>query len=142
MAIGLVTPSIVLAAVEVVVGKIGFAAAVTDVCSREFAEGENIFLLSVIGLIPYAFLSFFAFALAGRLGPRRLACVSLGGLAGILAYTVPAHASIWRPLYSGGHVSSTSAIAFLFVPFYAIPVLVIGMALGWMVSLLLRVRAR
>lgn len=119
-----------------------FGSAVADVASREFAEGENIFLLSLIGLLPFACLSFFTFLMAQRTSPRRLAFMAVGGLVGILAYMVPAHVAVWQPLYTGGHVSSTSALVFLFVPFYCVPVLVIGIIIGWVVSKLLPARAR
>ncbi len=55
---------------------------------------------------------------------------------------VPAHVSIWYPLYTGGHIALTAAIAFLFIPFYCIPALAVGLLVGWIVSLRLRIRAR
>jgi len=110
--------------------------------SREFAEGENLFVLSMIGLIPFAVLSLFAFILAPRLWPRRLVYVSLGGLSGILVYMVPAHVSIWYPLYAGERSVSTAAFAFLFIPFYCIPALAVGLLVGWLVSFVPTIRAR
>jgi hypothetical protein len=140
--VGLVAPSLILLTLETIIGHVPLRSAVLDIASREFAEGENVFLLSVIGLIPFALLSMFALFVARRLPPRRLACVSLGGLAGILVYMVPAHWRIWRPLFAGGDISSTAAIAFLLIPFYSIPALVVGLLVGWIVSLIRSIRAR
>ncbi|HET9419417.1 MAG TPA: hypothetical protein VFO30_08760, partial [Chthoniobacterales bacterium] len=130
---GLVVPSLILIAVETIAGRIPFGAALTDVWSQQFADGENVFLLSAIGLIPFALLSIFSFFAARWLSPRRLACVALGGLLGILLYMVPAHATIWYPLCAGGHISSTAAITFLFIPFYCVPALAVGLLVGWIV---------
>lgn len=99
-------------------------------------------MLSVIGLIPVAILSLFAFILAPRLWPRRLVCVSLGGLSGILVYMVPGHLSIWYPLYAGERSASTAAFAFLFIPFYCIPALAVDLLVGWLVSFVPNIRAR
>jgi hypothetical protein len=140
--IGLAVPSLVLIGVEAIVGRIPVRAAVLGVMSREFAEGENLFLLTVIGLIPFVLLAMLSFVAARRLSQRRLACVFLGGLLGILVYMIPAHVSIWYPLYSGEHVASTTAIAFLFIPFYCIPALAAGLVAGWFISLLPKIRAR
>jgi hypothetical protein len=66
----------------------------------------------------------------------RLACVTLGGLLGILAFMIPAHVSVWYPLYGGGHMASTAVIAFVFIPFYCIATLALGLLAGWAVSLI------
>ena len=129
--VGILTPSAVIFALETTVGRTAFSVAVRDIASRQFAEGENLFLLSLIGLIPFVLLSIFALIAARFFSPRRLAAVSLGGLIGILALMIPAHVSVWWPIYAGGHVSSTSAIAFLFIPFYCIGSLAIGLLFGW-----------
>ncbi len=83
--VGLVVPSLILVAVETIAGRIPFGAALAHVGSRQFAEGENVFLLSVIGLILFALLSMFSFVFVRSLSPRHLACIALGGLFGILA---------------------------------------------------------
>ena len=46
------------------------------------------------------------------------------------------HAAVWWPLYFGGHMSSTAVVAFLFIPFYALGFLVIGLVIGYLISLL------
>jgi hypothetical protein len=139
--VGLVTPSAIILALETIVGRTSFQAAFWDIASRQFAKGENLFLLALIGLVPFILLSIFSFVAAWFLSQRRLACVSLGGLTGILGLMIPLHVSVWYPLYGGGQVYSTSAIAFLFIPFYCVVTLILGMVLGWAVSLLPSVRA-
>ncbi|HYY14123.1 MAG TPA: hypothetical protein VE758_06785 [Chthoniobacterales bacterium] len=93
-------------------------------------------------MIPFAFLSVLALLMGRRLAPQRLACASVRGLAGILAYMARAHVSIWYPLYPSQHIASTEAIAFLFIPFDRIPGLAAGLLLGWIVSLIPGIRAR
>ncbi|MFN2541989.1 MAG: hypothetical protein ABR514_07460 [Chthoniobacterales bacterium] len=133
--VGILTPSVIVFALETTVGRIAFTQALADVASRQFGEGENLFLLAVVSLIPFLVLSIFCLIAARFLPPARLVAVLLGGLVGILALMVPAHVSAWWPIYAGGHVSSTSAIAFLFIPIYCIGALAVGLVIGWAISL-------
>ncbi len=52
--------------------------------------------------------------------------VFVGGLIGILAMIVWGSWMAQRPYYTDEHVSSTTAIAFLFIPIYAVPTGAIG----------------
>ena len=134
--VGLVTPSIIIFSLEVFVGRISPIAAILDIGRREFAEGHNLFLLAVLGLIPFVLLSLASLIIGRHLTPSRQVCITIGGLTGILAFMVPSHVVVWYPLYGGEHMSSTAVIAFLFIPFYCIPTLVIGIIIGWAVSFL------
>lgn len=136
LAVGLLTPSLVIFCLAVFVGHIGPGAALADVLRRQFAEGDNLFLLAAYGLIPFVALCVVCLAASRRLSPPRLACVALGGLAGILAIMIPAHVSVWAPLYGEGDMSSTAVIAFVFIPFLCAAGLVPGVLTGWLVSLL------
>jgi hypothetical protein len=132
--VGLITPSAVIFCLEVFVGRISIAAAFLDIAERQFAEGHNLFFLAIFGLVPFVILSIFSFIGARFLSVTRLACITLGGLLGILAFMIPAHVSVWYPLYGGGHMASTAVIAFLFIPFYCIVTLAVGAFVGWAVS--------
>jgi hypothetical protein len=134
LVVGLITPSAVILCLEVFVGHISVVAAFHDVATRQFAEGHNLFLLAVFGLVPFVILSIFSFIIARSLSITRLASVTLAGLLGILAFMIPAHISVWYPLYGGGHMASTAVIAFLFIPFYCIVTLAIGLIIGWAIS--------
>jgi len=136
LAVGLITPSFVIFCLEIFVGHINARTSIADILRRQFAEGHNLFLLAVFGLIPFAVLSIACFVAARRLTSSRLTCIALGGLLGILALMVPWHVAVWYPLYGPGHMSSTAVIAFLFIPFYCIATLCVGLFLGWLVSLL------
>jgi len=144
LVVGLATPSAVIFWLEVFAAHTSLASAIVDLAQRQFAEGENLFLLALIGLIPFALLSVASFVAACFVSGRRLACISAGGLFGILAFMVPAHVSIWYPLYGGGHMSSTAVIAFIFIPFYCVATLVVGLFIGLAISFLpfLRHKAR
>lgn len=136
LVIGLVTPSAIIFCLEVFVGRISPVAAILDIGRRQFAEGHNLFLLAVLGLVPFVLLSVSVIIASRRLCASRVGCLTIGGLIGILAFMVPSHIGVWYPLYGGGHMSSTAVIAFLFIPFYCIPTLAIGIIIGWAVSFL------
>lgn len=140
LVIGLVVPSLVIFYLEVFVGRISPSAAAADILEKQFSEGNNLFLLAAIGLIPFAVLSAICAVAASRFTPPRLACLGVGGLVGILSLMVPSHASVWYPLYGPGHMSSTAVIAFLFIPFYCLGPLTIGLLVGWLVSMRPRFR--
>ncbi len=134
LTVGLVTPSLIIFVIEVFVGGIDPATATADIMRRQFAEGHNLFSLAMIGLIPFAVLSIVIVVAARERTPRQLACVVLGGLIGILALMIPAHVSVWYPLYGPGHASSTAVIGFLFIPFYCLASLAIGLLVGRRIS--------
>ena len=133
-AIGLITPSLIIFCLEVFVGHINPLVSLADILSRQFSDGDNLLLLAAFGLIPFAALSVACFVATRWLSSSRLACVAVGGLFGILALMVPGHVSVWYPLYGPGHASSTAVIAFIFIPFYCIATLCIGLFVGWLVS--------
>jgi hypothetical protein len=131
----LLAPSAIIFCLEIFIGHISPFAAITDIVQRQFGD-DNLFLLALLGLIPFAMLSVSCLVASRRLSPVRLSCLGVGGLFGILCLMVPAHVSVWYPLYGGGHMSSTAVVAFFFIPFYCLVTLAIGMCLGWGVSLL------
>jgi hypothetical protein len=134
IALGLILPSLIIFCLEIFVGRIPPLTSITDILRRQFAEGHNLFLIAAFGFIPFAALSAACFIAARWLSPSRLACVALGGLLGILLLMVPAHAAVWYPLYGPGHMSSTAVIAFIFIPFYCLVSLGVGLLLGWLIS--------
>jgi hypothetical protein len=136
LGVGLITPSVIIFCLEIFVGHINPLTSIADILRRQFAEGDNLFMLAVFGLIPFAVLSMACFVAGRRLASSRLACVAVGGLLGILGLMVPGHVAVWYPLYGPGHMSSTAVIAFVFIPFYCIATLCIGLFVGWLVSLL------
>jgi len=133
---GLIVPSLVILYLEVFVGHISPSIAVERILGRQFSEGNNLFLLAVFGLIPFVALSVICSVAATRLTPVRLACLGIGGLVGILVLMIPGHMSVWYPLYGVGRKSSTAVIAFLFIPFFCLGTLAIGLIFGWLISLL------
>jgi hypothetical protein len=136
IAVGLAAPSSIIFFLAVFVGHIEPLAEIRDILQRQFAPGHNLFLIALFGLIPFLALSAVCFFASLRLPAKRLACVGIGGLVGILILMVPGHISVWHPLYAGGHESSTAVIAFAIIPFFCLVTLVIGLVVGWAVSLL------
>jgi len=133
--IGLVTPSLVIFFLEITVGEIAPSASLADIAHRQFAEGHNLFLLAVIGLIPFGALAIVLRCLSCKLTRGRFCFFALCGLAGILALMIPAHLSVWRPLYTDEHASSTAVIAFLFIPFYCTVTMGIGLGVATIASI-------
>ena len=136
MATGLFVPSFVIFCLQVFVGQISPTVTVADIWARQFTEGDNLFHLAALGLIPFAALSAICALAASRLTAPRLSCLGVGGLVGILALMVPSHFAVWYPLYGPGRMSSTAVIAFIFIPFYCLATLAMGLLAGWLVSLL------
>jgi len=133
---GLIVPSLVIFYLEVVVGGISPSAAAADIWARQFSEGDNLFLLTLFGLIPFIALAAACTLAAGRLTSARLACFGIGGLAGILVLMVPSHYTVWYPLYGSGQTSSTAVVSFIAIPFYCLITMAFGLFVGWLVSLL------
>lgn len=134
--IGLITPSCVLFSVQVFVGHVPPFAAMIDIIEKQFASGHNLFLLAAIGLIPFCVLSLILFHhYKNPSSCFKVACtICISGLIGILTLMIPSHASVWYPLYGPVKMSSTAAIAFLFIPFYCLVTMTIGLLLGRLVT--------
>ncbi len=135
VAIGLVTPALVILWLEVFVGGIAPLASIAGILERQISSSDSLLLLEISGLIPFAALSGACFLFTLRLNPSRLASVAVAGLLGILAVMVPFHYAVWYPHYAHEHVSSTDVLAFIVIPFLCLPTLGLGLLAGWLGSL-------
>ena len=77
-------------------------------------------------LIPYVGLGIILVVLSKTGLKDYVFPVFTGGLIGILAMILWGSWMAQRPYYTDEHVSSTTAIAFLFIPFFAVPIGAIG----------------
>jgi hypothetical protein len=136
--VGFLIPSTTIFFLDVFIGLKTPKSAWEDILGRQFAAGENLFLLALYGLFPFAVLGVVCRRAARRLSPVRVACLAVGGLIGVANFMIAAHAAVWYPLYSGGHMASTAVIAFVFIPFLCLGPLAIGLFAGWAVSLIFR----
>ena len=128
--VGLVTPSLVILSLETFVGGVPLQGAIRDVAARQFASGHNLFLLAVLGLIPFLLLTAILMLVYRSEKQRhRAPWLSIAGTAGALALMIPAHVAVWLPLYTGDHMSSTAVVAFLFIPFYSCVTMCAGLLL-------------
>jgi len=90
---------------------------------------------AVLALIPFLVLIGATKIISAVLTqPERTECIFWGGLLGATTLTAYGHATVWWPLYFGGHMSSTAVVAFLFIPFYAIGAMIVGMLIGGLIS--------
>jgi len=131
---GALTPSLVIFVLGVFVGHVSPIRSAVSILEKQFAEGENLFLIMVFGFIPFAILIGLTALLSRTIKGQRLDCLFVGGLVGILVLMVLGHVAVWYPLYGGGHMSSTAVIAFFFIPFYCIAAMSIGLLIGWVIS--------
>jgi len=72
-------------------------------------------------LVPYVGLGMILIVLSKTRFKDYVPSVFVGGLVGVLAMVVWGSWMALLPLYTGAHVSSTTAISFLFIPVYAVP---------------------
>lgn len=134
LAIGFLASPLALLGVQTLVGGVPLDAAIADILEKQFAHGHNLFTLSLIGLIPFVVLAIRIRTYAANRTRRACFALWLSGLFGILAFMIPVHISVWYPLYGPGRMSSTGVIAFLFIPFYCIATLFIGLLIGHFVT--------
>ncbi|MGV3756548.1 MAG: hypothetical protein ACO1QS_14295, partial [Verrucomicrobiota bacterium] len=78
LTIGFIIPSLIIFCLEIFVGRNAPLTSLAAILLRQFAEGHNLFLIAVFGLIPFAALTAVCFIASRWLSPSRLACVALG----------------------------------------------------------------
>lgn len=77
--------------------------------------------LTAFRLVPYVALGIILVILSNTKLKDYVLPVFIGGFIGILAMILWGSWMAQRPYYTDEHVSSTTAIAFLFIPMYALP---------------------
>ena len=96
-------------------------------------------LESVLATIPFAVL-ILAVALASAIGIKelRLECVFWGGFIPAWGFSLFYYWLYWYPFYDPArpHISSTSAVALIFIPIRVMMYSAAGLAAGWLVSFL------
>lgn len=99
------------------VGKLGLMEGFTDAYRFFTLAGYAFF--TAFRLVPYLLL---AWVVRSSIKKKRKATVGIawGGLLGIALMIASSLWAALMPLYTGEHASSTTAIAFLFIPFFAI----------------------
>ncbi|MGA9575318.1 MAG: hypothetical protein WBS20_15365 [Lysobacterales bacterium] len=123
----LVNENLVQWALAVRVGKLGFMEGFSD-AFQYFTLGGYAFF-TAFRLIPYLIL---AWVVKSSIKKKRKATAGIawGGLLGIVLMITNASWAVLHPLYTEEHASSTTAIAFLFIPFFAIVTGVLGSLAG------------
>ncbi len=123
----IVNENVVQWALAIRVGGMAFDAGFNDAFEHFTISGYLFF--TAFRMIPYVGLGVTLFILSKtRIRDYSLA-VFYGGLVGILTILIWGSWEVQRPYYTGEHVSSTTAISFLFIPIYAIPAGLVGAVL-------------
>ena len=86
--------------------------------------------------IPFALLATLASMPRKSFPKAPLLPVVLGGLIGIYVAVVPLFVYAWQPVYTKGAMSSTWGLNLAFIPFLALPFMLIGVVGGLSFSLL------
>lgn len=129
----LVNETMVQWALAIFVGKLGFVDGFKDAFKYFSVSGYLFF--TAFRLIPYLVLaSVVKSSLKKR--SRTVSSIAWGGLAGIVFALVMGAWYAQHAYYTDVHVSSTTAIAFIFIPLYAIVPGMIGALLGWVFCVL------
>jgi len=134
MIIGLILPTLIFFLMEITLGSISPGQAIGDIVSRQSADGDSLYLVVAFGLIPFGALAIILSALSFKLSRSRFVLFALWGLGGILAFMIPAHISVWAPFYTDEHLSSTGAIAFIFIPFVCTFTMLLGISVAVLAS--------
>lgn len=113
----LVNEQVMLAIVAIVVGGRSLPEAIRDAAGDHPVSAFLFF--TPFRLVPYLLLAGVCWWLSRGRGRRFVAAVLAGGCVGIVAFIVVASWQVLRPLYTNERVSSTAALAFLFIPSYA-----------------------
>ena len=122
--------------VAMAVGQLSLTDAIAEVYKYFSWSGYSLTLK--FRLVPYIALSI-VLLIIGRTKKRHLFNPAfVGGLLGILCFMLPSMWLVLRPLYTADHVSSTSPIAFLFIPIYCVPTMILGVILGNFAFFLIR----
>ena len=137
---GFITPPLVMMIVQVFVGGIPVLDALREVLTGQFRPGYNYFLITLIGMLPALALIVVAKYASNRIAPKRVYCVLTGGLVGYLTILILIHVAVIHPLYGGGKMSSTGALAYLFIPFHSVWAIAIGLLIGWLISFIPGIR--
>lgn len=95
----------------------------------EYFTVSGYLFFTAFRLIPYLLLAGVLVLLSTTRQKDYVFPVFIGGLLGILFMILWGSWEAQRPYYTGEHVSSTTALAFLFIPFYAIGTGAIGAGL-------------
>jgi hypothetical protein len=135
---GMLTPTLVWLAVNVVVGGTPPADALMDTL-LEHLKGRGL-LLDVFSLVPFVALAIISHYNAGRVPGITLWSVTLGGIVGILALLIPAYWVAWDTIYNDivGDEKTTGALVFFFTPLYCLATMLGGMLLGWVAARIMR----
>jgi len=115
----MITENVIQWALAVIVGGYSLAGGFHDAFKYFSVFGYLFF--TAFRLVPYVCLWKILIFLSKTNFRDYIPFVFAGGLIGIVVIIIRGLWDVQRPLYTGGHVSSTTAVAFLFIPIYAIP---------------------
>ena len=142
--LGLILPWILRISVEAFFKPEQIGRILSDFPRLLFAPGHNLFLLGILNAFPVAifvFLGRWRYKACAGLEPAAFFPHQLGiilaGLA-VFGMSLFIHLVVWMDVFSPKGGSSTSVIAFVFLPFYALAAMPVGYLLGWLMGKLIR----
>ena len=95
----------------------------------------DLYMLTLVTFIPFGALMLLMCAVTFLSDKRKVAYIFWGGFLPVLGFTLFTHFAVWFPLYDPYLRSrSTAPVAFVFMPFYCMILLPIGMVVGFILS--------
>lgn len=132
--VGFLADPLIQLAIQIFVGKINIFSALKENAQFHFYLLLSHPFLAFFTLAPYILLSAYLEYFLTKHTLKQSYLVCFCGLIGILSLTIPGYAELWLPAYNGGHFSSTSILAYGFVPLYSIGTLALGIFMSFLLS--------
>ena len=134
ISIGFITTPAIIFFLDILIGNINPLKSIPEIISRQFNDRDNLFLLTIYGLIPFMLHGAFCFWYGVVFSYRVLNCYAVTGLLSILLCMIPMYALTWLPLYGYGKSSSTYVIVLMFIPWFCVLSLGLGLAVSWLIT--------
>jgi len=128
--LGFISPSVIKLFVQMKVGHQTFIQAFKDIMSKQFETGQNLFLVSLLGLLPFIVLATILFVYVKTHNLRSSWCWTLCGKLGTYSVMIPAHIAVWAPMYSKGLILPTGLTSYLFIPLASTASMLVGLLLA------------
>ena len=141
-AIGLFFPWLILFFNKIFINHTNIHVALVEIQKEEFERSFLFPHLFYIELIPFIILSLFCYFNSRDINLIQLLCLVIAGVLGILYALVPIHLSLWYGFSGNEHQCSTAVVGLMFIPFTCFVTLMIGLIIGWGVSMLPIIRNR
>ena len=132
--IGFFTTPAVIVFLEIFINNVSIKESIIYLSNDQVNENGSLLILSAYGLIPFLLHFLFCNSFGKVFNSKELNCYAMIGIVSILSCMIPMHIFAWLPTYQGGRISSTSGLIFMFIPWFCVLSLGLGLCLAWVVT--------